>query len=130
MDDILDVETGGMLEAWADLYGLTGKQEHLDLIHRYDRPRLFDRLLAGEDALTNLHANTTIPEAQGAARAWEVTGDARWRDDRRGLLALRRDRARLLRHRRADLRRDLDAALRARPRAWATRTRSTAPSTT
>jgi hypothetical protein len=79
MDDILDVETGGMLEAWADLYGITGRQEHLDLLHRYDRPRLFDRLLAGEDPLTNRHANTTIPEAHGAARAYEVTGDARWR---------------------------------------------------
>jgi len=79
MDDILDVETGGMLEVWADLYGLTGKQEHLDLMHRYDRPRLFDRLLAGEDALTNRHANTTVPEAHGAARAYEVTGDERWR---------------------------------------------------
>ncbi len=79
MDDILDVETGGMLEAWADLYGLTGRPEHLDLIHRYDRPRLFDRLLAGDDPLTNRHANTTIPEAHGAARAFEVTGDARWR---------------------------------------------------
>ncbi len=79
LDDILDVETGGMLEAWADLYGLTGRQEHLDLIRRYDRPRLFDRLLAGEDPLTNRHANTTIPEAHGAARAFEVTGDARWR---------------------------------------------------
>jgi hypothetical protein len=79
MDDILDVETGGMLEAWADLYGLTGRQAHLDLIHRYDRPRLFDRLLAGDDPLTNRHANTTIPEAHGAARAFEVTGDARWR---------------------------------------------------
>ena len=79
MDDILDVETGGMLEAWADLYGLTGRQEHLDLIYRYDRPRLFDRLLAGDDSLTNRHANTTIPEAHGAARAFEVTGDARWR---------------------------------------------------
>jgi DUF1680 family protein len=79
MDDILDVETGGMLEVWADLYGLTGQEEHLDLLRRYDRPRLFDRLLAGEDALTNMHANTTIPEAQGAARAWEVTGELRWR---------------------------------------------------
>ena len=79
MDDILDVETGGMLEAWADLYGLTGRPEHLDLMHRYDRPRLFDRLLAGDDPLTNRHANTTIPEAHGAARAFEVTGDARWR---------------------------------------------------
>ncbi|MGI6366881.1 MAG: beta-L-arabinofuranosidase domain-containing protein [Anaerolineae bacterium] len=79
LDDILDVETGGMLEAWADLYALTGEKQHLDLIRRYDRPRLFDRLLAGEDALTNWHANTTIPEAQGAARAWEVTGEERWR---------------------------------------------------
>jgi DUF1680 family protein len=80
MDDILDVETGGMLEAWADLYGITGKQEHLDLVHRYDRPRLFDRLLAGDDPLTNRHANTTIPEAHGAARAYEVTGEERWRE--------------------------------------------------
>ena len=80
LDDILDVETGGMLEAWADLYGITGKEEHLELVHRYDRPRLFERLLAGEDPLTNRHANTTIPEAHGAARAWEVTGERRWRD--------------------------------------------------
>jgi DUF1680 family protein len=80
MGEILDVETGGMLEAWADLYGVTGKQEHLDLIHRYDRPRLFDRLLAGQDPLTNRHANTTIPEAHGAARAYEVTGEERWRE--------------------------------------------------
>ena len=80
MDDILDIETGGMLEVWADLYGVTGKQEHLDLLLRYDRPRLFNRLLSGEDALTNQHANTTIPEIHGAARAWEVTGERRWRD--------------------------------------------------
>lgn len=79
-DEILDVETGGMLELWADLYGLTGKQEHLDLLRRYDRPRLFEPLLAGEDVLTNRHANTTIPEAHGAARAYEVTREQRWRD--------------------------------------------------
>ncbi|MCC7495139.1 MAG: glycoside hydrolase family 127 protein [Fimbriimonadaceae bacterium] len=80
LDDILDVETGGMLEVWAGLAGLTGESSHLELLERYDRPRLFDRLLRGEDALTNQHANTTIPEAHGAARAWEVTGEARWRD--------------------------------------------------
>ncbi|HEY3342676.1 MAG TPA: beta-L-arabinofuranosidase domain-containing protein, partial [Anaerolineae bacterium] len=80
MDDILDTETGGMLELWADMYAVTGKQEYLDLLYRYDRPRFFNRLLNGEDALTNMHANTTIPEIQGAARAWEVTGDQRWRD--------------------------------------------------
>jgi DUF1680 family protein len=80
MDDILDVETGGMLEVWANLYDITRKEEHLELMHRYDRPRFFDRLLAGEDVLTNMHANTTIPEVHGAARAWEVTGEQRWRE--------------------------------------------------
>ncbi len=79
MDDILDVETGGMLEAWADLHGTTHEQKYLDLIERYTRHRLFDALLAGRDVLTNVHANTTIPEAQGAARCYEVTGDERWR---------------------------------------------------
>lgn len=50
------------------------------IMYRYDRPRLFDALLRGEDALTNKHANTQIPEILGAARAWEVTGDKRWKD--------------------------------------------------
>ena len=80
MDDILDVETGGMLEVWADLYGMTKKPVYLELMSRYRRGRLFDALLAGRDVLTNKHANTTIPEAQGAARAYEVTGDIQWRD--------------------------------------------------
>jgi uncharacterized protein len=79
-DGMLDVETGGMLEVWADLYGLTGDKEHYNLIKRYDRRRLFDPLLAGKDVLTNMHANTTIPEIHGAARAWEVTGEDRYRD--------------------------------------------------
>ena len=79
MDDKLDVETGGMLEVWANLYGATGERKYLDLIERYTRSRLFEPLLAGRDPLTNKHANTTIPEAHGAARAYEVTGDERWR---------------------------------------------------
>lgn len=79
MDDILDHETGGMLEVWANLYGVTGEKEHYELIQRYDRPRLFDALIEGRDVLTNMHMNTTIPEVHGAARAWEVTGEDRWR---------------------------------------------------
>ncbi len=79
MDDLLDVETGGMLEVWANLYGVTGDAAHAELVRRYDRPRFFDPLLAGEDVLTNRHANTQIPEILGAARAWEVTGEDRWR---------------------------------------------------
>jgi uncharacterized protein len=78
-DDILDVETGGMLEVWADLLEITGDDRYRRLLDRYWRGRLFDRLLAGVDVLTNMHANTTIPEVLGAARAWEVTGEDRWR---------------------------------------------------
>ncbi|NRF93758.1 glycoside hydrolase family 127 protein [Paenibacillus frigoriresistens] len=78
--DVLDVETGAMMEVWADIYAATGKKEHLELMRRYTRNRLFEPLLRGEDVLTNMHANTTIPEIHGAARAYEVTGEQKWRD--------------------------------------------------
>ncbi|CAN7723861.1 beta-L-arabinofuranosidase domain-containing protein [Paenibacillus sp. LjRoot56] len=80
MDDLLDLETGGMLEVWANLYEVTQDETHLELIHRYDRRRFFDALLTGQDVLTNKHANTQIPEILGAARAWEVTGEVRFRE--------------------------------------------------
>lgn len=80
MDDILDVETGGMLEIWADLYEFTKDKMYLELIEKYDRHRLFDPLLEGEDVLSNMHANTTIPEAIGCAKIYEVTGIQRYKD--------------------------------------------------
>ena len=80
MDNILDFETGGMLEIWADLYEFTSDNMYLELIERYDRHRLFDKLLEGVDVLTNMHANTTIPEAIGAARVYEVTGIKRYKE--------------------------------------------------
>jgi DUF1680 family protein len=76
---ILEVETGGMLEVWADLLAATGDDMYRELLERYYRRSLFEGLLVGRDVLTNMHANTTIPEVLGAARAYEVTGDGRWR---------------------------------------------------
>lgn len=72
---ILDVETGGMLEIWAILYRLTGKNMFRELMDRYYRESLFDGLLEGRDVLTNMHANTTIPEVLGAAAWYEATGE-------------------------------------------------------
>jgi DUF1680 family protein len=72
---ILDVETGGMLEIWAILYRLTGKDMFRELMDRYYRESLFDGLLEGRDVLTNMHANTTIPEVLGAAAWYEATGE-------------------------------------------------------
>lgn len=79
MNKILDIETGGMLEVWANLYGVTNNESHLKLLKKYDRRFLFDRLISGEEVLTNMHANTTIPEILGAARAFEVTGEERYK---------------------------------------------------
>lgn len=79
-DDILDVETGGMLEVWADLLHITDKDKYKILLERYYRGRLFEPLLEGKDPLTNMHANTTIPEVLGCARAYEVTGEEKWMD--------------------------------------------------
>lgn len=75
MDDILDYETGGMLEVWADLYALTDNKKYLTLIKRYTRKRFFNALIAGDDVLSNKHSNTQIVEILGAERVWEVTGD-------------------------------------------------------
>lgn len=80
MDDMMDrQETGGIMEAWADLYEITGDPKHLELMRWYERPRLTGPVLKGEDILTNVHANTTIPEIHGCARAYEVTGEERFR---------------------------------------------------
>ena len=76
--------------------------EHLDLMNRYYRRRLFDPLLAGDDILTNHHANMTIPEAHGAARACEVTGEQRWRDIVEAYWDMAVDRRDAVLHRRPD----------------------------
>lgn len=47
-DDILDMETGGMLEVWADLYEITGQEKYKILMQRYYRSRLFEPLLEGK----------------------------------------------------------------------------------
>lgn len=76
--NILDVETGGMMEIWCQLYEITGKEKFKTLMNRYYRSRLFEPLLEGKDVLTNMHANTTIPEVLGCAKAYEITGDEKW----------------------------------------------------
>lgn len=79
MGEMRDIEeTGGLMEHWANLYSVTQNPRHLELMRRYERPLLFDPLERGEDVLTNMHANMTIPEVQGVARAYEVTGEERY----------------------------------------------------
>jgi len=78
--DMMHTETGGMMELFADLYAITGNPKHLTLMKRYERRELFDLLeQQGADPLVNMHANTTVPEIHGAARAYEVTEDERYK---------------------------------------------------
>lgn len=80
MDTMMDMEeTGGIMELWADLYDITKNSKHLELMRKYERPKLTQPVLEGKDVLTNMHANTTIPEIHGCARAYEVTGEERYR---------------------------------------------------
>ncbi|CBL17727.1 beta-L-arabinofuranosidase domain-containing protein [Ruminococcus champanellensis] len=71
-------EEGGMLEVWAGLYQLTEDERYLTLAQRYAHPSIFGRLADGEDPLSNCHANASIPWAHGAAKMYEITGDAAW----------------------------------------------------
>jgi len=77
---VLDAETGGMVEVWAQLYELTGEPEHKMLMDRFVRRQLVDGILSDVDILTNMHANTTIPEILGIAKVYDVTGEERLYD--------------------------------------------------
>lgn len=72
-------EESGMLEVWITMYEHTHKQKYLELAEKYSDPRIFNDLKAGKDALTNCHANASIPWSHGAAKLYEVTGDETWR---------------------------------------------------
>ena len=73
-------EQAGMLEVWADLYALTKDEKYLFLTKAYEDNALFTRLDAGGDALTDDHANASIPLAHGIGRLAEITGEAQWAD--------------------------------------------------
>ncbi len=77
-DAVFSGEQAGMLEVWADLLALTGKEKYRKLVAAYEGNALFDRLDAGEDALSDDHANASIPVSHGAGRLFEITGDDKW----------------------------------------------------
>lgn len=71
-------EEGGMLEIWLTLFELTQEEKYRTLAHRYDHPELFDTLLKDEDALSCMHANSSIPWAHGAAKMYEITHEKKY----------------------------------------------------
>lgn len=76
----LDTEHGGINESMAELYARTGKAPYLQAARRLCHEKVFGPLAAREDKLPGLHANTQFPKIIGAARLYELTGEARYRE--------------------------------------------------
>lgn len=75
----LHVEYGGLNEAILNLYAVSGDRRHLETACRFDDEILYRPLAEGRDQLAGLHVNTQIPKIVGAARAYELTGQLRYR---------------------------------------------------
>lgn len=78
MQQVLLTEHGGMAEALANVYAVTGKPRHLALAKRFRHDAFFKPILAGEDMLSTHHANTQIPKFSGCQRIHELTGEEEW----------------------------------------------------
>lgn len=77
---MLDEEHGGISEALANFYAITGNPAHLVLAKRFCHHRVMDPLAGNKDILDGLHANTQVPKFTGFARIYELTGESQYRD--------------------------------------------------
>lgn len=77
---MLICEFGGMNEAMADLYTMTGNRDYLDLAIRFCQRLILDPLSQGIDELEGKHANTQIPKVIGAAKLYNITGESYYKD--------------------------------------------------
>jgi DUF1680 family protein len=75
MQRMLNVEHGGMNDALAELYALTGDEKYLKLSQRFNHQRVLGPLSKREDPLTGLHANTQFPKVIGVSHQYELTAD-------------------------------------------------------
>jgi uncharacterized protein len=80
MQMVLRTEFGGLPEALANLYTITGSERYLAAAQRFYHAQVLDPLAAGVDALAGLQANVTTPKIIACVRMWEETGSATYRD--------------------------------------------------
>ncbi|MGB7747409.1 MAG: beta-L-arabinofuranosidase domain-containing protein [Verrucomicrobiia bacterium] len=78
MQKSLETEQGGMTEVLANLYGVTGNTNYLQLAEAFNHQRVLEPLEHGKDRLNGLHANTQIPKIIGIAREYEFTDNPRF----------------------------------------------------
>lgn len=78
IQQLLYSEHGGMNEVFADYYAITGDKKYLQLAVAFSDERILKPLLAAEDNLNGLHANTQIPKVVGFARIAQLNGNTQW----------------------------------------------------
>jgi DUF1680 family protein len=80
MQMVLENEFGGLPEALANLYTITGAERYLATAQRFYHAQVLDPLADGMDALAGLQANVTTPKIIACVRMWEETGSGKYRD--------------------------------------------------
>jgi hypothetical protein len=72
---MLACEHGGMNEALAELYALTGDARYLELSRRFHHDAVLGPMARRVPNLQGLHGNTQIPKVIGLARQYDLIGD-------------------------------------------------------
>jgi DUF1680 family protein len=80
MQMVLQNEFGGLPEALANLYTITGRERYLAAAQRFYHAQVLDPLADGVDQLAGLQANVTTPKIIACVRMWEETGSTKYRD--------------------------------------------------
>ncbi len=80
MEQMLNMEHGGMNEIFADAYQMTGDEKYLIAAKRFTHKEYLTPLSMGVDMLDNKHANTQIPKFVGFERIAELSHDPEYHD--------------------------------------------------
>ena len=71
---MLNCEHGGMNEALANIYSITGNKKYLLLSQKFHDEFVLGKLAKRIDPMPGKHSNTNVPKAIGCARRYELTG--------------------------------------------------------
>jgi uncharacterized protein len=74
---MLNCEYGGMNEALANIYAITGDEKYLALSKKFHDEFVLGKLVQRIDPMPGKHSNTNVPKAIGCSRRYEITGDER-----------------------------------------------------
>lgn len=80
IQDMLRSEHGGLNEIFADVYAMTENKEYLTLAQKFSHKAILDPLIAGQDNLNGMHANTQIPKVIGFKRIADLSQNKQWDD--------------------------------------------------